>query len=129
MLSMKTTFNMPEAVELLENHPREGQYVFPGRKTGGHIGREPVVTLMNRCGLDQHTPHTFRKFFSTWANDYTWGDGLHFKHEVIEHCLAHLIGSEVSRIYNTATQIDLRRQVYNAWAKFSYGPRPVLAAA
>jgi integrase len=119
----------PEAVELLENHPREGQYVFPGLKTGGHISREPVVTLMDKCGLDRHTPHDFRKFFSTWANDYTWGDRQHFKHELIEHCLAHLVGSEVSRIYNTATQIDLRRQVYNAWAKFSYAPRPVLAAA
>lgn len=110
----------PQAVELLSSHPREGQYVFPGQKTGGHVTRVPIVSLMDRVGFDHHTPHDFRKFFSTWANDYAWGDGQHFKHEVIEHCLAHLVGSEVSRIYNTASQIDLRRRVMNAWANFSY---------
>lgn len=63
----------PQAVELLSTIPREGKYVFPGLKASAHISRTPVDTVLNRAGFDHHTPHAFRKFFSTWANDYTWG--------------------------------------------------------
>jgi integrase len=109
----------PEAVELLGSLPREGQYVFPGRKTGGHISDTPVRDLLWRLGYD-FTPHGFRRSFSTWAND----DPREFDHHVIELCLAHLVGTEVSRVYNAAEQIAKRRRVMNAWGEFAYAPAP-----
>jgi integrase len=110
----------PQAVELLSTIPQEGRYVFIGQKAGGHISDEPVRGLLERLGYD-FTPHGFRRSFSTWGND----DPRGFDHNVIEHCLAHLVGTKVSRIYNTAEQIAKRRRVMNAWGEFAYAPTPV----
>jgi integrase len=116
----------PQAVELLESLPREGKYVFVGRKTGIHLSRGPIDRLMTTLGLHLYTPHDFRRFFSTWANEQMAGERKRFDEQVIEHCLTHLKkradAGDVAYIYNRSEQVELRRQVYNAWAGFCYPP-------
>jgi integrase len=79
-------------------------YVMPGASGEGFITREAVEkfyreTLKLR---DEHSPHSWRSVFSTWAND----EGHDARS--IEAQLDHVTGSKVATRYDRAQRFDLR---------------------
>jgi integrase len=59
------------------------------------------------------TVHGFRATFRTWAAEKT-----NVPREVVEHALAHTVGSAVERAYNRSKLLDRRRELMIAWANF-----------
>ena len=59
------------------------------------------------------TPHGFRSSFRDWAAETT-----SFQREVVEQCLAHLVGSDVERAYRRGDVLEKRRAVLEAWESF-----------
>ena len=70
---------------------------------------------MRRLGAGQYTVHGFRSSFRDWAADR----GVEF--DVAEQCLAHAVGSSVTRAYLRTTMIERRRKVMADWAAFLAG--------
>lgn len=68
---------------------------------------------MEAFGGAKFTPHGFRSSFSVWAAEQT-----EFAGDLIDRCLAHLVGNEVTRAYQRSTLVDRRRIVMNAWATY-----------
>jgi integrase len=60
----------------------------------------------------QEVVRGFRSAFRDWAADR----GVEF--DVAEQCLAHAIGSSVTRAYLRSTMIERRRKVMADWAAF-----------
>jgi integrase len=105
------------AVEILNALPREkgNPFCFVGARQGSALNATAMITLLNRrkCAFGVHG---FRASFRTWASEQT-----QFPPDVIEICLAHLIGSGVERAYNRAQLIEKRRLLMEAWAAFVTG--------
>ena len=56
-------------------------------------------------------PHGLRATFSTWGNDHT-----EYPPELIEHALAHKVGSDVARAYARGSALDRRFDLMERWA-------------
>ncbi|AIV49905.1 tyrosine-type recombinase/integrase [Burkholderia pseudomallei] len=89
-----------------------GDVMFPNRRdprrpmAGGSINN-----VMHRMGFTEEAkPHGFRALFSTYWHE------AQAPHDVIELCLAHSVGSTVSRAYNRAQLLDERRELLQRWA-------------
>jgi hypothetical protein len=63
--------------------------------------------------VEEFTVHGFRSTFRDWA-----GDKTNFAREVVEHALAHMIGSEVERAYRRGHALEKRRDLMGAWAAY-----------
>ncbi len=57
--------------------------------------------------------HGFRSTFKSWAMDKT-----HYENQIIEFCLAHLIGSKSELAYWRSDVVEKRRQILGEWADF-----------
>jgi integrase len=60
------------------------------------------------------TVHGFRSSFGDWAAE----TGVEF---AVAECLAHAIGSNVTRSYLRTSMLELRRPVIASWASFVCG--------
>lgn len=103
-------------------------WVFPGYK-GKHLGDNAMLTLVDRMGYGQITPHGMRSMFKTWAGEQT-----PFPNDVVEVCLAHVEGNATVAAY-LRTEIpgmlyfDKRQKLLQAWESYLAGDvRPVAAA-
>jgi integrase len=101
------------AVELLADLPREGDFVFLGRRTGARPHNMVLVTLLQRMGHDGLTAHGFRASFKTWASERT-----NFPRELIEAALAHVIGDQAEQAYARGDMMDRRRELMEHWARY-----------
>jgi integrase len=70
-------------------------------------GRQPIPTRRRR-----HTVHGFRSAFRDWAAEHGVDDS------VAEQCLAHKIGTAVTRAYLRTTVLERRRKVMAEWPAF-----------
>jgi integrase len=104
------------AVELLADLPREGEYVFLGRRTGARPYPMALVTLLRRMGYGV-SAHGFRSCFKTWASEQTA-----YARELIEAALAHVIGDAAEQAYSRGDMLARRRQLMQAWSEFCSGP-------
>jgi integrase len=109
------------AVELLASLPREGDFVFLGRRTGARPHPLVLVTLLRRMGRDV-TAHGFRATFKTWASERT-----SYPRELIEAALAHVIGDAAEQAYSRGDMLSRRRQLMEAWADYCAQPAPRVA--
>ena len=89
---------------------KAGDFIFPGQQPGRHISSLEII--MARMKVDA-TVHGFRSSFSDWASETT-----NFPREVIEQCLAHLVGSNVERSYRRGDILEKRRIVLQDWSSF-----------
>jgi integrase len=98
---------------------REGDYVFPGRRTGAPLSNMTLWKLLRaiRPGV---TTHGFRATFRTWAAERT-----NFQREVIEAALAHIVGDATERAYARGDALDKRRKLMDAWSEFCGKPAQV----
>jgi integrase len=104
------------AVELLATLPREGEFVFLGRRTGAKPHPMVLVTLLRRMGHTV-TAHGFRASFKTWASERT-----NYPRELIEAALAHVIGDAAEQAYSRGDMLARRRQLMEAWSEFCSRP-------
>lgn len=103
------------AVEVLKSL-KEGRdpddWVFPGQNPRKPLSNMSMAMVLRRK-IDSYTVHGFRSTFRDWA-----GDKTDFPREVVEHALAHTIGSEVERAYRRGHALEKRRELMEAWADF-----------
>jgi integrase len=104
------------AVELLAAQPREGKYVFLGRRTGAQPHPMVLVTLLRRMGRDV-TAHGFRSSFRDWAAETTA-----YPNHVVEQALAHAIGNGVEAAYRRGDLFEKRRRLMDDWARYCSRP-------
>jgi len=100
------------AVRLLRALPRDSEWVFPS------LHAKSMYHLLQSFGrVDQKgnpiTVHGFRSTFRTWGQDETT-----FPPEVLEHCVAHIEGSNSAKAYARGDALKKRREVMDAWASF-----------
>jgi integrase len=106
------------AVELLANLPREGDFVFPGHRTGGRMYTNALTLLLRRMGHPSISAHaTARATFKTWGFERT-----NFPRELIEAALAHIVGDEAEKAYIRGDALARRRQLMEAWSEYCSKP-------
>lgn len=103
-------------VELLADLPREGEYVFIGRRTGARPNPMTLVRQLRRMG-HAVTAHGFRSAFKTWASERT-----NYPREIIEVALAHVIGDAAEQAYARGDMLTRRRQLMESWADYCSRP-------
>ena len=97
---------------------RIGEFVFPGRDLKSPISENTMLKhLKEISGDDTLTVHGFRTTFRTWAQEET-----KFDHEIIEHCLHHILGDEAEKAYKRGEALKKRREVMQAFADFATRP-------
>jgi integrase len=104
------------AVEILQELPRMGEFIFAGRDRAGRLSHPAMLYVLRRLGSSA-TTHGMRAAFRTWAQERTG-----FQREVVEMSLAHAVGDATERAYARGDLLDKRRQVMAAWADFLARP-------
>jgi integrase len=83
--------------------------------TGLVFGRLPANAMLNllkrHLGQPAASVHGMRSAFSTWAHEST-----EYEHEMIEHAIAHKVGTSVSRRYQRESMVEKRREMMADWA-------------
>jgi integrase len=90
-------------------------YVFPGKSVRTPLSNMALTMTMRRLGEGEYTVHGFRSAFRDWAAEHGVDDS------VAEQCLAHKIGTVVTRAYLRTTVLERRRKVMADWAAFLTG--------
>jgi integrase len=90
-------------------------YVFPGKSARAPLSNMALAMTMRRLGAGDYTVHGFRSAFRDWAAECGVDD------TVAEQCLAHKIGTAVTRAYLRTTVLERRRKVMADWAAFLAG--------
>jgi integrase len=106
------------AVQILKSLPREGgadSLLFVGSRADGGLHKMALPNLLKDADA---TVHGFRASFRTWAAEST-----SFPRDIIEQCLAHVVGSEAERAYLRSDVIEKRRRLMDVWAAFVATPR------
>jgi integrase len=105
-------------VELLANLPREGDFVFPGHRTGARMYTNALTLLLRRMGHPGISAHaTARASFKTWA-----GERTNYAREVVEAALAHVVGDAAEQAYARGDMLARRRQLMEAWSEYCSKP-------
>jgi integrase len=90
-------------------------FVFLGYRRDRPLSGAAMIGVLRRMGV-KATVHGFRSAFSDWASET-----MEFRSEIVEGCLAHVVGSAVSRAYRRTDVLEKRRVVLEAWAAFING--------
>jgi integrase len=101
------------AVEILENLPRQGDFIFPGASGDRPLDGSTVWMLLKEIRGNGDTVHGFRSSFRDWA-----GDRTNHSHETIEFALAHSIPDRTAAAYRRYTALPKRRALMDSWAQF-----------
>jgi integrase len=101
------------AVTLLENLPREAEFVFPGGRQGTPISNMAMTTVLRRMERSDITVHGFRSTFRDWAAEMTG-----YPNHVVEMALAHVIANKVEAAYRRGDLFDKRRRLMTDWARY-----------
>ena len=103
------------AIELLQQLPRRvgTNLVFPGTRSTTPLSDMTLSAVLRRMKIENVTVHGFRSTFRDWAAEET-----HFNSETVELALAHVVGNKVERAYRRGDQLEKRRPLMDAWAKW-----------
>lgn len=112
----------PEVVNLLIEWRstlrwQNSEFLFPSNSKNGHITIEALTKVYKvRLKTDDHCAHGWRSSFSTLAHEATSEDGKAlFRADVIERCLDHVVGNEVTQAYNRGELLELRKHLMSWW--------------
>jgi integrase len=103
----------PDVIDILQNLPREGEYVFPGQRAGQPISNMAMLKVLKRMGRADLTVHGFRSSFRDWAAERT-----NYPREVCEMALAHTIGNDVEAAYRRGDLFTKRAALMRDWAHY-----------
>lgn len=112
------------AMEVLERHQalsgrsagEDARFVFPGAKPGQPIGRQSLLKLIKRLGVDATAHGTARSSCREWAAEVD-GQGA----EICEAILAHQEKSATVAAYMHSDLLGPRTPVMQRWADFLTG--------
>ncbi|MDP2030767.1 MAG: integrase arm-type DNA-binding domain-containing protein [Thiobacillus sp.] len=106
---------------------RQGEYIFPGVRSGKPMTDMSLTSLVKRMDakqvkndaerwLDKKSgrrivPHGFRSSIRDWAAEET-----HYPGEMAEMALAHVVGNKVEAAYRRGDMFEKRRQMMTDWA-------------
>ena len=106
---------------------RQGEYIFPGVRSGKPMTDMSLTSLVKRMDaqqvkndaerwLDKNSgriivPHGFRSSVRDWAAEVT-----HYPGEMAEMALAHVVGNKVEAAYRRGDMFEKRRQMMTDWA-------------
>jgi integrase len=96
---------------------RVGNFVFCSHRFPDRPVNSVSLLQMVKLINPKVTMHGFRSSFSTWA-----GEGTAFPHDVVDRCLAHSGGDPVEMSYRRGAEVEKRRQVMDAWARYCAEP-------
>ena len=103
----------PRAVEIVrEMLKKEGDFIFPGRRTGTGLSNMAMLLLLRRMDQADITVHGFRSSFRDWASERT-----SYPREVCEMALAHAVSDQVEAAYRRGDLFEKRRRLMGEWAK------------
>jgi integrase len=95
----------------------DGNFVFPGGKARRPLSNMAFLMLLRRMRRGDLTAHGFRSTFSDWCSERT-----NFPAEAREMALAHTVSDKVEAAYRRGDLFQKRRQVMDAWARYSNAP-------
>ena len=101
------------AIELLNDMPRMGEWVFPGGKIGKPMSDGAMSAVLKRMDLKDITVHGFRSSF----RDYI-GEETGFPHRLAEYALAHGLSDDTERAYARGDQLQRRFELMEHWAAY-----------
>ncbi|MDX2370696.1 MAG: tyrosine-type recombinase/integrase [Colwellia sp.] len=120
-------FNVPlsdEVVKMLKDWRntlkwQDSKYLFPSNSKTGYLTVESLTNVFSkRLKITDHCAHGWRSSFSTIAKDALAEDNRAlFRTDVVDTCLDHSTGSEVTRAYQRGDFLELRRHLMNWWSK------------
>lgn len=96
-----------QAVTLLEGLERSGPAMF---KMHPGDPNKLLTRLLKANGLTHVGPHDIRRTASTVLND------AGADRDDVERCLAHIVGSAMSRVYDASERLPERRRLLQTWA-------------
>ena len=102
-----------EAIQLIEELPRFGKYVFPGGKMDKPMSENAMLAVLQRMGRNDVTVHGFRSTF----RDYI-GEETGYPYRVAEFALAHGISDATEKAYARGDMLQKRFKMMNDWAVF-----------
>ena len=105
------------ATEVLEELPREGEFVFPGGRAGKGLSNMALLTTLRRMKRGDLTAHGFRSSFRDWAAETTA-----YPSDVVEMALAHAVSSKVEAAYRRGDLFEKRRRLMDEWADYCAAP-------
>lgn len=103
-----------QALALLADIPRDGEFVFAGSKKGKPLSNMAMQMAMRRMKRDDFTPHGFRSSFRDWCAENGHSS------ELAEQALAHR-PTGVEGAYYRSDLFAQRRDLMRAWARFVCG--------
>jgi integrase len=106
------------ALAILQEMPREVDFVFPGGRKGVPISNMAMAQLLKRMGRPDITVHGFRSTFRDWCAERT-----SYPNHVIEKALAHVVADKVEAAYRRGDLFNKRRQLMQAWAAYCAAPQ------
>ena len=101
---------------------RTSEFIFPGLKPNKPLSNMAMAVVLKRMKVTNATVHGFRSTFRDWA-----GDKTNAPREVIEQCLAHVIGNLSEQAYRRSDALEKRRVLLNQWEDYCYGQSNVVA--
>jgi integrase len=104
-------------MEILEQLPREGDFVFIGGAQGKPLGNVAMLKVLRAIDGDGTTVHGFRSSFRDWASEQTA-----YARETCESALAHAIGDATEAAYRRGDALEKRRRLMADWADFCGQP-------
>ncbi len=98
---------------------QSSEYLFPSNAALGYITIDSLRKVYKvRLKLDTHCAHGWRTSFSTIAHEAVDQNGKAlFRTDVIERCLDHVVGNEVTQAYNRGELLELRKHLMYWWSK------------
>jgi integrase len=103
------------ALAVLEDLPREGDFIFPGGIEGEGLSNMAMAELLKEMGYsgDIATVHGFRSTFKDWAAEQTA-----YPNEMSEMAMAHAVSNKVEAAYRRGDMREKRRRMMQDFAKF-----------
>jgi integrase len=101
-----------QALRLLSSLPRQGEFVFPGKRRGTICENTMLFGIQKRLGFRTATSHGMRALFKTVCTE------ARLDRQAVERCLAHVEGSKVEQAYDASELLPQRREIlqfYSDW--------------
>lgn len=101
-----------QTLKLLASLPRQGEFVFPGKRRGMMSENTMLFGIQKRLGYSTATSHGMRALFKTVCTE------ARLDRQAVERCLAHVEGSKVEQAYDASELLPQRREIlqfYSDW--------------
>lgn len=102
--------------------PKAGALIFPNRKRKPFDDKCILIVGKTAAGDASITTHGFRSAMVGWGTAIAHRDLPVFERDLMDVCLAHEIGGEVSQAYLRDRWLERRRAVMAEWAAFCSTP-------